>query len=253
MSLILEALKKSEAERQRGQAPGLFVEQAPLARARREGAPAWAYALGALLLVVLAVFGWREWQRGEIAMPSPQPSPASGRGSEAAVLPPAAEGSEAAVPPLPSVGEGRGEGAVVRAEPPAPVPVPSPQPVRTEVVLPSPQPSPASGRGSEAAVLQPAGEGSEAAVPPLPSVGEGRGEGAVPRLADLAAGERAALPPLKLTMHVFADDPAARFVILDGRRLGEGAMVAEGVVLRDIDRDGVVIEAQGRALRLPRP
>jgi len=251
MSLILEALKKSEAERQRGQAPGLFVEQAPLARARREGAPAWAYALGALLLVVLAVFGWREWSRGESAAPSPQPSPASGRGSEAAapppagrggeaaVLQPAGEGGEAAVLPLPSVGEGRGEGAVVRAGPPAPAP------------MPSPQPSPASGRGSEAAVLQPAGEGGEAAV--LQPAGPGREAGSIPRLADLAAGERAALPPLKLTMHVFADDPGARFVILDGRRLGEGAMVAEGVVLRDIDRDGVVIEAQGRALRLPRP
>lgn len=228
MSLILEALKKSEAERQRGQAPGLFVEQAPLARARREGAPAWAFALGALLLLVLAVFGWREWQRGDVVTPSPQTSPASGRGSsEAAVVPPAAEASEAAVLPLPSVGEGRGEGAVVRAEPPAPVP------------MPSPQPSPASGRGSQAAAPPPAGEG--------------RGEGSIPRLADLAAGERAALPPLKLTMHVFADDPAARFVILDGRRLGEGAMVADGVVLRGIDRDGVVIEAQGRALRLPRP
>ncbi|WP_295361586.1 general secretion pathway protein GspB [Arenimonas sp.] len=230
MSLILEALKKSEAERQRGQAPGLFVEQAPLARARREGAPAWAFALGALLLVVLAVFGWREWQRVDVVTPSPQPSPVSGRGSEAAVL------------PLPSVGEGRGEGAVVRAEPPAPVP------------MPSPQPSPASGRGSsEAAAPTLPPERSEAAVPPLPPAGEGRGEGSIPRLADLAAGERAALPPLKLTMHVFADDPAARFVILDGRRLGEGAMVADGVVLRGIDRDGVVIEAQGRALRLPRP
>lgn len=90
-------------------------------------------------------------------------------------------------------------------------------------------------------------------------MGEGRQEGApapaeaLPRLADLAAADRASLPPLKLTMHVFADDPAARFVILDGRRLGEGAMVADGIVLRGIDRDGVVIEAQGRALRLPRP
>ena len=254
MSLILEALKKSEAERQRGQAPGLFVEQAPVVRARREGAPAWAVALGALLIAVLAVLGWREWGRGEVAAPSPQPAPASGRVSEIAV------------PPLPSVGEGRGEGAVISTESPSVVPVPSPQP------------SPASGRGIEVAVLPRAGEAAEVAVPPLASVGEGRGEGAVvraeppapapspppspasgngselvPRLADLPAGERAALPPLKLTMHVFADDPAARFVILDGRRLGEGAMVADGVVLRGIDRDGVVIEAQGRALRLPRP
>ena len=44
MSLILEALRRSEAERQRGKAPGLFVEQQALARRRRRQAPAWALA-----------------------------------------------------------------------------------------------------------------------------------------------------------------------------------------------------------------
>lgn len=85
MSLILEALKKSEAERQRGKAPGLFVEQATLPRRRRGGAPAWAYALGVLFVVVVAVFGWREWSRGDLSagVPPPQPSPASGGGSAA--------------------------------------------------------------------------------------------------------------------------------------------------------------------------
>ena len=75
----------------------------------------------------------------------------------------------------------------------------------------------------------------------------------LPRLADLPGNERAALPPLKLTMHVYADDPAARFVILDGRRLGEGGMLGEGVLVREIRRDGVVLESGGRALLLPRP
>ena len=44
MSLILEALRRSEAERRRGKAPGLFVEQQALARRRRRQAPARARA-----------------------------------------------------------------------------------------------------------------------------------------------------------------------------------------------------------------
>ena len=55
MSLILEALKKSEAERQRGKAPGLFVEQAVAPLRGRQRTPGWAYALGVLLVVVVAL------------------------------------------------------------------------------------------------------------------------------------------------------------------------------------------------------
>src|SRR5690606_13380544 len=55
MSLILEALKKSEAERQRGKAPGLFVEQAVAPVHSRRTTPGWAYVLGLLLVVVVGV------------------------------------------------------------------------------------------------------------------------------------------------------------------------------------------------------
>lgn len=221
MSLILEALKKSEAERQRGQAPGLFVEQAPLARTRREGAPAWAYALGALLVAVLAFLGWREWNRESPAAPASRVSEAP---------PPAIQEPVRQAP------------APVAIEVPAPAPAPAVQAVPARV------------EAAPVAAVAPAVEAPIEATPAIAAAPASEpAPASPPRLADLAAGERAALPPLKLTMHVFADDPAARFVILDGRRLGEGAMVADGVVLRDIDRDGVVIEAQGRALRLPRP
>ncbi len=199
MSLILEALKKSEAERQRGKAPGLFVEQVVVPVRGRQRAPAWAFALGLLLVVVVGVFGWREWSRKGV-MPPPQPSPVNGEGS-------------------PEV-----------ARVPAPTPLPAPTP-----------------------------------VPSLPPAGEGRGEGApaasqasspiesLPRLADLPASERNALPALKITMHVFADEPSQRFVILDGQRLAEGATPADGVVIREIRRDGLVLSLRGRDVLLPRP
>ena len=40
-------------------------------------------------------------------------------------------------------------------------------------------------------------------------------------LSDLSTTDRQALPPLKLSMHLWNADPARRFVILDGNRVGE--------------------------------
>ena len=75
----------------------------------------------------------------------------------------------------------------------------------------------------------------------------------LPGLEALAATDRSALPPLKLSMHVYADTPAQRFVILDGQRLGEGASPANGVVLEEIRRDGLVLSVNGQRLLLARP
>ncbi|KFN48179.1 hypothetical protein N787_06980 [Arenimonas metalli CF5-1] len=61
------------------------------------------------------------------------------------------------------------------------------------------------------------------------------------------------MPPLKLSMHVFAEAPAQRFVILDGQRLGEGASPAAGIVLEEIRREGLVISVNGQRLLLARP
>jgi general secretion pathway protein B len=72
-------------------------------------------------------------------------------------------------------------------------------------------------------------------------------------LADLSADERSNLPALKVTMHVYADASAQRFMIVDGQRVGEGARLADGVILVRIRHDGAEIDAHGRRLLLPKP
>ena len=74
----------------------------------------------------------------------------------------------------------------------------------------------------------------------------------LPRLVDLPPGERDALPPLKLTMHVFAADAAARFVLVDGQRLAQGERLSPTLTLREIRRDGAVFESDGRRFLVPR-
>ena len=88
---------------------------------------------------------------------------------------------------------------------------------------------------------------------PMPAADPHRG----PASGDVAVGElapsmRAALPPLRLSMHVFSDAPAQRFTIIDGVRYREGESVQPGLQVVAIQRDGVRLDWQGRPLWLPR-
>lgn len=252
MSLILDALRKSEAERQRGQAPGLFVQQALPPRRRRRLPAAWL-GLGAALLAVAAL-AWvgRDWLSGRagrtadapaaapLAAAPPSHAPSSPAGATTVAAPPPAS-APATVPA--AAGD-----TPSAPQPQMPAPAPAPDPA-----APAPGASPIEGYEVDARPpneIPATPDLREAPEPkPAPPAGE---SGALPRIADLPAAERAALPPLKLSMHVYAEDPAQRFVILDGRRLAEGGVLAEGVLVQSIGREGLVLSVQGRPYWLAR-
>lgn len=260
MSLILDALRKSEAERQRGQAPGLFVQQALPPRRRRRPPAAWL-GLGAALLAVAAL-AWvgRDWLSGRAggAADAPAAAPLADAPPSHAPSSPAGATMVAAPPPAPAPAT---VPAAAGGTPSAPQPqVPSPAPAQAPTPAPAPDPaapapdaSPIEGYEVDARPpneIPATPDLREAPEPkPAPPAGE---SGALPRIADLPVAERAALPPLKLSMHVYADDPAQRFVILDGRRLGEGGALAEGVLVQSIGREGLVLSVQGRPYWLAR-
>ena len=68
-------------------------------------------------------------------------------------------------------------------------------------------------------------------------------------LSDLTPDERKALPPLKLSMHLWNDDPSRRFVILDGNRLREGDRDGDAVITA-ITSDGVLLDWNGRRIKV---
>lgn len=215
MSLILEALRKSEAQRQLGQVPGVLAPMPPARRHRLTQPLVW------IAWIALALAGgWLAWLR---PMPSASDRGRQSQPAPASPAPPAVLAERRIdIPPV------RSSDAVAGADAPAPVRSDS---VSTPISTPSAPPAPAS--TSDASPVAP--------TDPLPS------------LADLLPGERAALPPLRMSMHVYADQPGARFAIIDGKRVGEGALLADGVVLRTIDRNGIVIDAHGRTVRVSRP
>lgn len=80
---------------------------------------------------------------------------------------------------------------------------------------------------------------------PAPSLPQPAPPAAPARTRDdlLAAGD--AVPDARLSLHVYDADPARRFVFLNGQRLGEGDIAANGLRVVRIDADGVVLDHRG--------
>ena len=60
------------------------------------------------------------------------------------------------------------------------------------------------------------------------------------------------LNELHLDIHVYADEPAERFVFINMNKHTENSRLAEGPVVKEITTDGVILEHQGLTFLLPR-
>ena len=205
MSLILEALRKSEAERRRGAAPDVAMELPPTPAARARATPAWLLpALAAGALAILLALWWSQRAPAPAIATSPQADETAQTVAAAPAVVARAPAQPATPPP-----------AIVAPTPASPLPTATVDPRRPPA---SPQ-----------------------ALPPAPAASQ-----------DIASIDDTALPPVKLSMHMWDESPARRFVILDGQRMGEGDRNGEVAVLA-IERDGVVIERNGQRARVPLP
>jgi general secretion pathway protein B len=223
MSFILDALKKSEIERQRQSMPGLMDAPPSLRRSRL---PLWAVLIGCLLAintVVLIVVLLRNGAPSVAATPARHDSaPAQLKAptvddhfsplSQAPVYAP-----EIPVPPAETSASNESAAAATRAiaQRAAPHAVRRPDPVLVE---------------------EEASDNDEV----LPSINE----------INLTGAQ--ALPEMHLDVHVYATKPSDRFVFINMRKYKEGNTLQEGPVLERIRRDGVVLNYQGLRFILPR-
>jgi hypothetical protein len=60
------------------------------------------------------------------------------------------------------------------------------------------------------------------------------------------------LPEMRLDLHVYAAVPADRYAFINMRKVREGDVTPEGVRVREITRDGVVLDYQGTEFLLGR-
>ena len=315
MSLILEALKKSESRRRLGEAPDLGT---PFTVTRRRRNP---LPLIVILIVVAAGFGW--WYLRTMpppagdntiaSVPAPPARPAAGpnavspqqsaqpaaRTPATAPAPPARDSafvqaqSKPDAPALALIAKapGRADGAAAAATAPGAVADPQAMPA-TNRHLPASAAPEAGGKATAnpkppsapAAAVQPPvtrattpsapaptpapapvkpADSNVTAPDPISAVKASSDAGAPARPADappslplyyeLAYGVRKDIPPFALSMHVFAADTGGRFVVVDGERKAEGDTIKEGLVVREIRPDGMVLEFRGQRFFYPRP
>ena len=253
MSFILDALKKSELERQRQSSPGLMDPGATVPRSRL---PLWAAALGILLAVNLLVLSVVLLRRETASGLRPVPAtadpgtPAVGAPAAGAVQG-ASAGAATSVPAVPPAAAAAATGPVTAADSAgghfspmdgAPATY-APEIPLTEASAAADDPS---SRRSDPA-LRPAESAKSTTAraddPPdevLPSVDQ----------VNLAGAQ--ALPDLHLDVHVYATSPGDRFVYINGRKYREGMRLSEGPIVARIRRDGVVLNAAGIRFLLPR-
>jgi general secretion pathway protein B len=238
MSFILDALKKSESDRQRQSGPALFeVKVAP----PRRGLPLWAIAIAVLFVVNLGIIAWMMLRhpRAEAAVnvtpaplvaaaPAPQPLPAQQAPAAAPLV--AAPGAQG-----------------VPQQPPLAVPASAPYP---GAAPPAAQSPPAAGAAEE-----PNPEDFAPAQEPPPyktsRVQRATAEG-VPLYQEAAAAPGNHIPALRLDLHVYAERPQDRFVMINMRKLREGDTLPGGVRVETITNDGAVLSFNGSRFLLTR-
>jgi len=238
MSFILDALKKSETDRQRQSSPALF--EVKVAQPRRRFPP-WAVGLAVLLGVNMLALAW-------LLLREPR---------AAAAAPAIANNAPA-------------NNGFANTAPPGMVTVPATVTIPTTVNIPiNSAPSITMGAGNpEAGVVAPSStpplaeepllSRREPSVPPdydardyAPAVTVTQANNAAAQRAgsmpsrDEVLAQGAQLPDLRLDLHVYAVDPAQRFVFINMRKLREGEMLPEGVRVDHITPAGAQLSYRG--------
>ncbi|MBY0469194.1 MAG: general secretion pathway protein GspB [Burkholderiaceae bacterium] len=208
MSYILDALKRAEAERSRGEVPNIHAPPVPVGDTERDGSPSQPLVrLGGILgliLLVAAVWWWS-------ANPSAAPGDVAVNAPVPAALPPVVARPEAAAAP-PTAGR----------------PAPSPRPQQPAVVVSAAPSSPLVFR-------------------PLPSdpVARPAAEGRVYQVKDLPNDIRAALPAVAVGGASYSENPASRMLIINGQIYHEGDRLTPELTLQQIQLRTAVLSFRG--------
>ncbi len=233
MSLILDALKRAERERN-AERTGVLAEPvrviAEPARPRRY----WRITGLGLLVLIAGLLSWsllRDPPAQSTAATEPEPVSANViPGTEAVASlddltdEPVEEEMDGGLPPAAQTQFPQ------ELAPAAPVPetqLPEAQPPQTapaETPLPEAEPG-----------LSPAPDVPPVLTQPAP----------LRKFREMPPAYRADFPAITIEVHVYEPDAAKRLVMINGRRYREGERMSEGPAVIEIVRDGIVFEHRG--------
>ena len=232
MSYILEALRKADAERDRGSVPDLHAQllppgaAEPQAEAPRGSLLPWL-AVGVLLAIV-AGGAWFIVNRSEpVAVAAAVP------------VPPVAA-SAAAAPAASAAAAAASAASAVSAPEPAAAPPPRPAAKTT-----APRRPPAVARAD------PAPKAAPRAKAAAPTRQVETPVARLPALGDLPGELRQLVPPMAIGGSVYSPQASARMVIVNGQVFQEGGLLAPELKLEQVRQKAAVFSIRGQLFEVP--
>lgn len=228
MSYILEALKKSQAERQLGELPSIHAPQVQLhdgaASASARRTPVWLALGGVAVAVAAALLLWQPWQ-ADAAAPA-----------VAAVVPVVL--AQAVPAPLPVA-------APPAAVAPAPVAAFVP-PAATAAPVHHARPVAEPKQETPGQAVSPPVAAPAPAVPPTPAAEE-----SVPGMRDLPEPIQRQIPAIAIGGYIYSKNPADRLLLIDKVLRHEGEELAPGLVLEKLQPKAAIFSFKGYRYRVP--
>lgn len=242
MSYILEALRKAERERNAGKAPDLQVAARSEPRLPQLPSARRWLTLAAAIFTGLCI-GIALWLR-----PSHEPKPvaASAATAPAAETAPIAESPSAAPLEEAAPGAARLDDLLDKTSPDA-LPIEeqkklstalAPHPAVIKPIEPEAAPDP-----DPAPVDHPTLAEQATSEPELPPE--------LKTLKEMPADYRSNFPTIRVDVHAYDEQPAKRFVMINGRRYREGEVLVEGPAIVSIEEDGIVFNYRNEEVLYP--
>lgn len=248
MSYILDALKRAESERSRGEIPNIHAQQAATGAsdvgraASRQIGPG---LIGVALLVLVAGSVW--WWRADDA-PAPPDRVTAAPASVPVPGLPVTSAAAPGQPPAPT--------SPRTAQPTLPLRLPTAMPVQAPVVIPKPaipkvMPKTAPVLAAieridkpARAASTPATANAPASAPPSPSE-PALAEERLYALKELPDDIRNSLPVLTVGGATYSENPANRMLIVNGRLFHEGDKLTPELTLQQIKLRSAVLSYRG--------
>ena len=276
MSLILDALRRAEAERRGAHAPGIHDLPATGTVPRHGLHPAWL-AVAAAAAFLLAVLLWPSAPDAPAPEPEAAAAPASPAVADRARNPASGPSALASVPtsPEPTAETVRSLDDLLPAprRPRPPNRTGSATPAVTAPQVASPQsPAPATADDTTDATATPDTDKVEASAAPTGAADAGDAPSAAPATAipsqaatapqmpaellldgppvtplnEMPADFRSDFPNIRVDVHVWNQDPARRFVLINLKRYREGMTTTEGLTIDEIQPSAIVFRFRGQ-------
>lgn len=217
MSYILDALKRADAERERGVVPGLYARQltSPAAKAARRGRSGVWLAL--IAVVALAGIAAGLWLRQT---------------------------------PVSAVPRAVVEPTLARPKQPAPLAQPLAPPTAPAASAPAPEPAIAALPAAASTAVALAATPVKPRPLPAPPAKASASPPTVLLLSELSEEIRRQIPALAITGAVYSESPGQRLLLVNNQVLSQGSLVAPELKLEEIGARSSVFSFRGTRFRL---